>query len=167
MCGVCGSLEPWECSWWTSSAREASWRTCNDECRYEVAWQLSAGKQRVAPRAVCCVCLSNHKKLETFPPRNPGPLPPLFSHCRRRAGPFALSRSCTEACLSPSSSRHTMALAPLGTQVRPYRDYLTPALHRRFNQASIYTLVLCYVIAVWQGGRVNSCKSSPSEPGSV
>ncbi|KAI4629161.1 uncharacterized protein J4E87_003422 [Alternaria ethzedia] len=44
-----------------------------------------------------------------------------------------------------------MALAPLGTQVRPYRDYLTPALHRRFNKASRYTLLLCYAIACWMG----------------
>ncbi|KAF1835081.1 hypothetical protein BDW02DRAFT_568368 [Decorospora gaudefroyi] len=44
-----------------------------------------------------------------------------------------------------------MALAPLGTQVRPYRDYLTPALHRRFNKASRYTLLLCYMIACWMG----------------
>ncbi|KAF7571660.1 Ndc1-Nup domain containing protein [Pyrenophora tritici-repentis] len=40
-----------------------------------------------------------------------------------------------------------MALAP----VRPYRDYLTPALHRRFNKASRYTLLLCYIIALWMG----------------
>lgn len=44
-----------------------------------------------------------------------------------------------------------MALAPLGAQVRPYRDYLTPALHRRFNKASRYTLLLCYAIACWMG----------------
>ncbi|KAL6706152.1 hypothetical protein ACN47E_006068 [Coniothyrium glycines] len=42
-----------------------------------------------------------------------------------------------------------MAPAPLGAQVRPYRDYLTPALHRRFNKASLYTLLLCYVTACW------------------
>ncbi|KAH9876061.1 hypothetical protein J1614_003940 [Plenodomus biglobosus] len=44
-----------------------------------------------------------------------------------------------------------MALAPLGAQVRPYKDYLTPALHRRFTHASAYTLLLCYIIAVWMG----------------
>jgi nucleoporin NDC1 len=44
-----------------------------------------------------------------------------------------------------------MALAPLGLQVRPYRDYLTPALHSRFTRASRYTLVLCYLIAVFMG----------------
>jgi nucleoporin NDC1 len=43
------------------------------------------------------------------------------------------------------------ALAPLGVQVRPYRDYLTPALHSRFTRASRYTLVLCYLIAVFMG----------------
>jgi nucleoporin NDC1 len=52
-----------------------------------------------------------------------------------------------------------MALAPLGTQVRPYRDYLTPALHRRFNKASRYTLLLCYAIACWMG-EWDNCKST-------
>ncbi|PVI07753.1 hypothetical protein DM02DRAFT_579570 [Periconia macrospinosa] len=32
---------------------------------------------------------------------------------------------------------------------RPYRDFLTPALHKRFTDASFYTLVLCYLISVW------------------
>jgi nucleoporin NDC1 len=44
-----------------------------------------------------------------------------------------------------------MALAPLGAHVRPYRDYLTPALHRRFSNASRYTLLLCYVTACAMG----------------
>ncbi|KAF2025464.1 hypothetical protein EK21DRAFT_76374 [Setomelanomma holmii] len=44
-----------------------------------------------------------------------------------------------------------MALAPLGVHVRPYRDYLTPALHRRFSKASRYTLLLCYVTACIMG----------------
>ncbi|KAF2833403.1 hypothetical protein CC86DRAFT_311204 [Ophiobolus disseminans] len=42
-------------------------------------------------------------------------------------------------------------LVPLGAQVRPYRDYLTPALHRRFNKASRYTLLFCYAIACFMG----------------
>jgi len=42
-------------------------------------------------------------------------------------------------------------LVPLGSQVRPYRDYLTPALHRRFNKASRYTLLFCYAIACFMG----------------
>ncbi|KAF1928707.1 uncharacterized protein M421DRAFT_420601 [Didymella exigua CBS 183.55] len=41
-------------------------------------------------------------------------------------------------------------LAPLGTGTRPYRDYLTPALHSRFIRASRYTILLCYAIACWQ-----------------
>ncbi|KAH7084796.1 nucleoporin protein Ndc1-Nup [Paraphoma chrysanthemicola] len=44
-----------------------------------------------------------------------------------------------------------MALSPLGVHVRPYRDYLTPALHRRFSKASRYTLLLCYVTACVMG----------------
>lgn len=35
--------------------------------------------------------------------------------------------------------------------MRPYKDYLTPALHRRFTHASGYTLLLCYIVAVWMG----------------
>ena len=41
--------------------------------------------------------------------------------------------------------------------MRPYRDYLTPALHRRFNKASRYTLLLCYAIACWMG-EWDNCK---------
>ncbi|OAK99733.1 hypothetical protein IQ06DRAFT_275963 [Phaeosphaeriaceae sp. SRC1lsM3a] len=41
--------------------------------------------------------------------------------------------------------------AALGAQVRPYRDYLTPVLHSRFNQASRYTLLICYAIACLMG----------------
>lgn len=53
-----------------------------------------------------------------------------------------------------------MALAPvLGTQVRPYRDYLTPSLHRRFNKASRYTLLICYAVACWMG-EWDSCENS-------
>ncbi|KAL5115046.1 hypothetical protein ACEQ8H_007087 [Pleosporales sp. CAS-2024a] len=44
-----------------------------------------------------------------------------------------------------------MALPTLGAHVRPYRDYLTPALHRRFTKASRYTLLLCYLIACFMG----------------
>jgi nucleoporin NDC1 len=44
-----------------------------------------------------------------------------------------------------------MASAPLGVQVRPYRDYLTPALHSRFTKASRYTLLLCYLTALFMG----------------
>lgn len=44
-----------------------------------------------------------------------------------------------------------MAAATLGAQVRPYRDYLTPVLHSRFNKASRYTLLLCYFIALVMG----------------
>ncbi|KAF2471607.1 uncharacterized protein BDR25DRAFT_260073 [Lindgomyces ingoldianus] len=34
---------------------------------------------------------------------------------------------------------------------RPYRDFMTPALHRRFMSASLYTYGLCYLIAIWMG----------------
>lgn len=34
---------------------------------------------------------------------------------------------------------------------RPYRDFLTPSLHRRFTNAALVTLGVCYVVAVWMG----------------
>ncbi|OCL02593.1 hypothetical protein AOQ84DRAFT_304447 [Glonium stellatum] len=37
------------------------------------------------------------------------------------------------------------------TTARPYRDFLTPALHRRFTSAFLLTTCLCYVEAVWMG----------------
>jgi nucleoporin NDC1 len=44
--------------------------------------------------------------------------------------------------------------------VRPYRDFLTPALHRRFTKASRYTLLICYLIACfmgeWDNGELDS-----------
>ncbi|KAL9062312.1 MAG: hypothetical protein Q9157_009038, partial [Trypethelium eluteriae] len=34
---------------------------------------------------------------------------------------------------------------------RPYRNFLTPALHRRFTHAALFTLAVCYVEALWMG----------------
>jgi nucleoporin NDC1 len=34
---------------------------------------------------------------------------------------------------------------------RPYRDFLTPALHRQFTRAAGLTFALCYVEAIWMG----------------
>lgn len=34
---------------------------------------------------------------------------------------------------------------------RPYRDFLTPALHKRFTNAALLTLGVCYLEAVWFG----------------
>ncbi|KAF2872410.1 nucleoporin protein Ndc1-Nup [Massariosphaeria phaeospora] len=42
-------------------------------------------------------------------------------------------------------------MAAPATQTRPYRDFLTPSLHRRFTDASGYTIALCYFIALWMG----------------
>ena len=40
---------------------------------------------------------------------------------------------------------------------RLYKEFLTPALHRRFTRAAGLALVICYVEAtVW--GEKNSCK---------
>ncbi|KAJ4294536.1 hypothetical protein N0V90_008227 [Kalmusia sp. IMI 367209] len=44
-----------------------------------------------------------------------------------------------------------MAAVVAQTHTRPYRDFLTPVLHKRFTNAASYTLLLCWLISVWQG----------------
>lgn len=34
---------------------------------------------------------------------------------------------------------------------RPYRDFVTPILHKRFTKAAAYTFLICWFIAAWQG----------------
>ncbi|KAI9734734.1 MAG: hypothetical protein M1818_006721 [Claussenomyces sp. TS43310] len=41
-------------------------------------------------------------------------------------------------------------MAPL-VRIRPYKDFLTPALHRRFSKAAVALLGLCYVEAILLG----------------
>jgi hypothetical protein len=43
---------------------------------------------------------------------------------------------------------------------RPYRDFLTPALHKRFTNAALLTLGLCYIEATWFGRWDSECRSS-------
>ncbi|QDS76534.1 hypothetical protein FKW77_006103 [Venturia effusa] len=38
---------------------------------------------------------------------------------------------------------------PVVKRARPYRDFLTPALHRRFTSAALLALAVCYADAVW------------------
>lgn len=40
-------------------------------------------------------------------------------------------------------------MTPVVKRARPYRDFLTPALHRRFTSAALLALAVCYVDAVW------------------
>ncbi|KAL5402429.1 hypothetical protein PMIN06_001979 [Paraphaeosphaeria minitans] len=40
---------------------------------------------------------------------------------------------------------------PVQAPIRPYRDFATPVLHKRFTNAAVYTLGLCWAISVWQG----------------
>jgi len=42
-------------------------------------------------------------------------------------------------------------------RIRPYKDFLTPALHRRFARATVILMGLCYLEAVYIG-EWNSCK---------
>lgn len=48
---------------------------------------------------------------------------------------------------------------PPAVRIRPYKDFLTPALHRRFALATAVLAAVCYVEAVWIG-EWNSCRSS-------
>jgi len=34
---------------------------------------------------------------------------------------------------------------------RPYRDFFTPFLHRKFTSSALLTLGVCYIEAVWMG----------------
>lgn len=45
---------------------------------------------------------------------------------------------------------------PPAARIRPYKDFLTPALHRRFALATAILAGVCYVEAVWVG-EWNSC----------
>ncbi|KAJ4357646.1 uncharacterized protein N0V89_002222 [Didymosphaeria variabile] len=40
---------------------------------------------------------------------------------------------------------------PVQAPIRPYRDFVTPVLHKRFTSAAVYTAFLCWLISVWQG----------------
>jgi nucleoporin NDC1 len=46
---------------------------------------------------------------------------------------------------------------PPALRIRPYKDFLTPALHRRFSTAAVTLLGFCYVEAVLIG-QWNSCQ---------
>jgi len=48
---------------------------------------------------------------------------------------------------------------PPAPRIRPYKDFLTPALHRRFAMATATLFGLCYAEAVLIG-EWNSCKIS-------
>ncbi|KAA8574276.1 hypothetical protein EYC84_005771 [Monilinia fructicola] len=45
---------------------------------------------------------------------------------------------------------------PPTVRIRPYKDFLTPALHRRFALATAVLAAVCYVEAIWIG-EWNSC----------
>lgn len=113
--------------------------TCSsaDPCLFDGNLGVFVSLQRPARNHFCCP-----------PPRFPLARRRFFISC------YAIAVSSLIHSLQPQLTA-AMALAQLGTQVRPYRDYLTPALHRRFNRASKYTLLLCYAIACWMGEWAN------------
>lgn len=46
---------------------------------------------------------------------------------------------------------------PPALRIRPYKDFLTPLLHRRFARATSYIALLCYAESIYIGG-IHSCK---------
>ena len=59
----------------------------------------------------------------------------------------------------PLRQPHEMATT-VPKRARKYRDFLTPALHRKFTRASFLALLLCYCEAIWMGEW--DCKASKS-----
>ena len=45
-----------------------------------------------------------------------------------------------------------MASAPPKRIGRPYKDFLTPFLHRNFVQAAIIAFITCYIEGAWLAG---------------
>lgn len=54
----------------------------------------------------------------------------------------------TTTTLTPAANGATATSTALKPAVRPYRDYLTPCLHRLFTNAALVGLVACYVASV-------------------
>jgi hypothetical protein len=52
---------------------------------------------------------------------------------------------------------------PPAARIRPYKDFITPALHRRFTRGAAVLLILCYVESVLIG-QWNSCSLLPHFP---
>lgn len=144
--------------WWRFLGNDAR-RTC--PCTRAKA-QASANGKRPADRLMC-LC-SN--KVDSHSPAVEAP-----THS------FQLSLSLSAHIIVPIRSlpwynpldpfnpiphRSTSDMAPL-PQARPYRDFLTPALHKRFTDASFYTLLLCYCISLWMGS-LDDCQWSPLNP---
>jgi len=59
---------------------------------------------------------------------------------------FGECLSCN--CLGLASSRSS-SMATIRTAL--YREFLTPALHRRFTSAAVVILVICYIEAILTG----------------
>jgi hypothetical protein len=85
--------------------------------------------------------------------------------------PFSTIHDCLLICspgrclywFSISHIAHlvTMATALTPQRIRPYRRFLTSALHRRFVHASVLALIICWDDAFWLGNKT-SCGSIPS-----
>lgn len=50
----------------------------------------------------------------------------------------------------PSTSPITGQPKPV-ERTRPYKDFLTPALHRRFTQAAVFVLAICWIDSIFIG----------------
>ena len=82
-----------------------------------------------------------------------------FFYCSRArvCSSLLLLRCHKSLRLAHSFQTNCTTMATIATQPRPYRDFLTPALHSRFTEASLYTFGLCYLIAIWMG-ELDHCK---------
>ena len=63
--------------------------------------------------------------------------------------------------LAPRSRSFFHNMPASTPRIRPYKDFLTPALHRRFARATVTLMGLCYLEAVYIG-EWNSCKAPGS-----
>lgn len=72
---------------------------------------------------------------------------PYYQHTYRTS-PYSLLQ--TQVQWSPLE-RFALMSTPQSPPARPYRDFLTPFLHRRFTSAALLTLGVCYVEAVLMG----------------
>lgn len=65
---------------------------------------------------------------------------------------------------NPNSSEHKLHHASImAAKARPYKNYLSPFLHRQFGYVMGLTLVLCYVESLWIG-QWDSCTSHAHQP---
>ena len=103
--------------------------------------------------------------LFTWPPRKASFLASLQHH-QQPATPLLCSSShqcvgrMSTALRAPTSAPATVR------RVLPYKDFLQPALHRRFSSTALVLLATAYVQSLWLSSW-SSCESVPDVPARV